>query len=92
MMMRMPPGPPALVRPARGRRWLLGSTLLLATVSGVAQTVAQQGPNPVQFSTTGSIDNRVVLTGASAQHPSSMTVEVFDVVKYGWITGLGSGQ
>ncbi len=44
------------------------------------------------FSTTGSIDNRVVLTGASAQHPSSMTVQVFDVVKYGWITGLGSGQ
>ena len=92
MMMRMPPGPPALVRPARGRRWLLGSTLLLATVSGVAQTVAQQGPNPVPFSTTGSIDNRMVLTGASAQHPGSTTVQVFDAAKYGWIAGLGSGQ
>ena len=82
----------ALMDLSRGRRWLLMSAALLATTSGLAQVVAQQGPNPVQFSTTGSIDNRVVLTGASAQHPSSMTVEVFDVVKYGWITGLGSGQ
>ena len=70
----------------------MASLLLLVTTSGFAQTVAQQGPNPVQFSTTGSIDNRVVLTGASAQHPSSMTVQVFDAVKYAWITGLGAGQ
>jgi hypothetical protein len=71
---------------------LLASILLLGTASAFAQTVAQQGPNPVPFSTTGSIDNRMVLTAASAQHPSSMTVQVFDAVKYAWIMGLGSGQ
>jgi hypothetical protein len=77
---------------ARSGRWLLAGLLFGASTLGFAQTVAQQGPNPVPFVTTGTIDNRVVLTGASAQHPSSMTVQAFDVVKYGWITGLGSGQ
>jgi hypothetical protein len=91
-MMRTLQHPHVPVPRVRGRRWLLASSLLFAATSGFAQTVAQQGPNPVPFSTTGSIDNRVVLTGASAQHPSSMTVQVFDAVKYGWITGLGSGQ
>jgi hypothetical protein len=75
-----------------GRRWLAAGTLLLVAATGFAQTVAQQGPNPIPFATTGSIDNRVVLTGASAQHPSSMTVDAIDPVKYAWISGLGSGQ
>jgi hypothetical protein len=76
----------------RARRWVLAGALLLAAIPGFAQTVAQQGPNPIPFSTTGSIDNRMVLTAASAQHPSSMTVQVYDVVKYAWIMGLGTGQ
>jgi len=92
MTMRVLGSPHARNRPVLGRCWLLAGAALLAAVSGFAQTVAQQGPNPVPFSTTGSIDNRVVLTGTSAQHPSSMTVQVFDVVKNAWITGLGSGQ
>ena len=87
MMLR----PHARIQLARGR-WLLASALILVTAVGFAQMVAQQGPDPIAFSTTGSIDNRMVLTGASAQHPSSMTAQVFDAVKYGWINGLGSGQ
>ena len=70
----------------------MAATLVLLAGPGFAQTVAQQGPNPVPFSTTGSIDNRMVLTGASAQHPNSMTVQVFDAAKYGWISGFGAGQ
>lgn len=89
---RMLHGSLVLLRQICGGSLLLASVLLPGIASASAQTVAQQGPNPVPFSTTGSIDNRMVLTGASAQHPGSMTVQVLDAAKYAWIMGLGSEQ
>ena len=82
----------ARIRSARRHGWLVASVLLPVAAPSLAQTVPQQGPNPVPFATTGTIDNRVVLTGASAQHPGSMAVQVYDAAKYAWITGLGAGQ